>query len=485
MFRRKFRIPMVLIAVVMPIVITANEMPFPEAPRPIFSNYIQGIFSTAFTLPQEDATSLQKDPSKAEQAPENLSRDEVLLDPLARISDTFTITEDFKLRVRFWLDIYTRFNSDTYLIHNIQYPWIVYEIVDPHRIESVKHRNRFTQHYRAEKYVKNRLETIRKDLKKLGRTREKDLTEDQRVYLAQLKAIPGFKHKHLLSAHSNIRIQEGQRNHFLKSMDRGLKYLPFLEKEFYSLGLPLELTRLPMVESSFDLTAESKVGAKGIWQIMPQSAEFYLRMDGQVDERMSPFKSTIVAADLFRRNLQTFKTWPLAVTAYNVGIGNLRKAIETYKSNELSVLIQMSHKRAKVGAPERGAFRFASGNFYACFLAALYAEKYKEYLFEKIELSNAKLPPFLSHEMNGRVPLKSFLKKNKISTDDFLALNPDLRLTHKKNGSIPSGLIVFLPSDSSVFSASRLKLKKQSKNTFRKRLAGIRNDDQTTQSLKN
>lgn len=37
---------------------------------------------------------------------------------------------------------------------------------------------------------------------------------------------------------------------------------------FRDEGLPVELTRLPFVESSFNLFARSKVGASGIWQFM-------------------------------------------------------------------------------------------------------------------------------------------------------------------------------------------------------------------------
>ena len=41
----------------------------------------------------------------------------------------------------------------------------------------------------------------------------------------------------------------------------------------------MELTRLPFVESSFNVHAYSKVGAAGIWQFIPSSARIYLRAE--------------------------------------------------------------------------------------------------------------------------------------------------------------------------------------------------------------
>ena len=41
-----------------------------------------------------------------------------------------------------------------------------------------------------------------------------------------------------------------------------------MEEIFRQRQLPIELTRLPFVESSFNLNARSRVGASGIWQFM-------------------------------------------------------------------------------------------------------------------------------------------------------------------------------------------------------------------------
>ncbi|MGB1580857.1 MAG: transglycosylase SLT domain-containing protein, partial [Nevskiales bacterium] len=53
------------------------------------------------------------------------------------------------------------------------------------------------------------------------------------------------------------------------------RYMPYMESVFRKYGLPIELTRLPYVESSFNLHAYSSVAAAGIWQFMPASGRIY------------------------------------------------------------------------------------------------------------------------------------------------------------------------------------------------------------------
>ena len=49
-----------------------------------------------------------------------------------------------------------------------------------------------------------------------------------------------------------------------------------MERIFRDEGLPVELTRLPLIESCFDVEAYSKVGAAGIWQFMPATGPHLL-----------------------------------------------------------------------------------------------------------------------------------------------------------------------------------------------------------------
>lgn len=111
---------------------------------------------------------------------------------------------------------------------------------------------------------------------------------------------------------------------------RANTYMPIVERYLSAYGLHSDLKYLPIVESGFLTKAESGVGAKGIWQIMPATARGYgLIVGNGVDERENFDKATRIACTLIRDNYNmlikfTGKTnWPLAIAAYNFGIGNI------------------------------------------------------------------------------------------------------------------------------------------------------------------
>lgn len=106
-------------------------------------------------------------------------------------------------------------------------------------------------------------------------------------------------------------------------------YMPLFEETFRQYGLPLELKYVSIIESALNPRAESRVGAKGIWQFMYRTALNYgLRIDSYVDERMDPVSSVDAAARYFRDAYRIFGDWPLAISAYNCGSGNVNKAIK-------------------------------------------------------------------------------------------------------------------------------------------------------------
>src|ERR1700710_2447178 len=92
-----------------------------------------------------------------------------------------------------------------------------------------------------------------------------------------------------------------------------------MEEEFRRLGLPTELTRLPFVESSFNVNARSRVGASGVWQFMRRTAKPYMKVNKDVDERNDPIKSTLASSRVLKQNYMMLDSWPLALTGYNHG----------------------------------------------------------------------------------------------------------------------------------------------------------------------
>ena len=105
-------------------------------------------------------------------------------------------------------------------------------------------------------------------------------------------------------------------------------YFPIFEEVFCKYGVPLELKYLAVVESMLKPTATSRAGAKGIWQFMYRTARSYgLEINSFVDERMDIEKATDAAARYLKSLYNMLGDWPLAVSAYNCGAGNVNKAI--------------------------------------------------------------------------------------------------------------------------------------------------------------
>lgn len=108
----------------------------------------------------------------------------------------------------------------------------------------------------------------------------------------------------------------------------GRYYMPIFEEIFDSYDLPLELKAMTIIESQMNPRAVSRVGAKGMWQFMYNTAKAYgLHIDSFVDERMDPIKSAEAAAQYLEDAYEIFGDWNLAIASYNCGAGNVRKAI--------------------------------------------------------------------------------------------------------------------------------------------------------------
>ena len=106
-------------------------------------------------------------------------------------------------------------------------------------------------------------------------------------------------------------------------------YFPLIEETFRRYDIPLELKYVAIIESAFNPRAESRVGAKGMWQFMYRTALSYgLRIDSYADERMDPLASMDAAARYFKDAYRVFGDWSLAISSYNCGSGNVNKAIK-------------------------------------------------------------------------------------------------------------------------------------------------------------
>lgn len=342
----------------------------------------------------------------------------------ADTDEIFPLPPLLEPNVTFWKKIYTEVSVTEGLLHDRDYPALVYQKV---------HVGKRTGRRRS-----NYLDPIRDEFERKVRI---VISEPEDAWPEDVKEIGAKFLEHVprqewTGAENRIRFQQGQKERFLEGIMRSGAYLDTIRSVFREYQIPQRIAFLPHVESSFNPYAYSKVGAAGLWQFMRSTGRMYMEINYVIDERRDPFLSTIAAAKLLSHNYKQLGTWPLAITAYNHGVNGMRRAIRSTGSTDIGVIIEKHSSRS---------FRFASKNFYGCFLAASeIAANVSEYFPEiqlaprlhvsEIELDHYVRPSVLSSYLN-------------VSQDALEALNPALRrVVFTSDKMIPKGYRLRLPS---------------------------------------
>ena len=109
---------------------------------------------------------------------------------------------------------------------------------------------------------------------------------------------------------------------------RADEFLPELKKAFAAEGVPVELAWLAETESMFNPNARSPAGARGLFQLMPDTARAQGLSLFPFDTRTDPSKSAHASAKLLRGLHDRFDSWPLALAAYNAGEGRVGRMLK-------------------------------------------------------------------------------------------------------------------------------------------------------------
>jgi membrane-bound lytic murein transglycosylase D len=324
--------------------------------------------------------------------------------PLGYDENTFAIPEGLKERVQFWLDIYTKYTTDQGVLHDSLHVGVVYEPVDFTAIQKDASLNDRQKSKARRKLVEDKKKEIKDRLlalEKLSTTEgfdPKTLAGEDLRYWQMFEKIDEEKKFKASSEKGRLRFQLGQKDRFQQGIYYSGRYLQEMEKIFAEAGLPIELTRLPFVESSFNVMARSRVGASGIWQFMRYTGKKFMRIHSSADERNDPIRATRAAARLLKLNYNMLQKWPLAITGYNHGPAGVQRMVQKFKTDDITALVDERHKR----------FGFASANFYASFLAAVHAEKDAKKYFGEVF-------------WDGTVPAAEIKPKNRVNRKMLLS----------------------------------------------------------------
>ncbi len=313
---------------------------------------------------------------------------------LALASAALAAPEDFPKpasivpRVEFWKRVYSEVGTDGGFLHDPDDLRLVYEKVSlPNG-----------QWDRAgQRHVDARKRHVALLLLGLARGKRTGLTEEEQRLMALFPS--GAGSRTLGNAAKKVRFQLGQSDKFRAGLARQGRWDAHIRQVFADRGLPTELGALPHVESSFNPAARSSVGASGIWQFMPSTGRLYMRVDSAVDERNDPFLATVAAARLMKSNYDNIRSWPLAITSYNHGLGGMQRAARQLGTKDIGVIIDKYRSRS---------FGFASKNFYASFLAAMEIDLAPEAYFGTVRRD----PP----EDPERVILDHFYRPTSLAT---------------------------------------------------------------------
>ncbi|MDA8019092.1 MAG: LysM peptidoglycan-binding domain-containing protein [Thermoanaerobaculia bacterium] len=374
-------------------------------------------------------------------APADVSRAQPTAEPVAADGtqkravdpELFPLPEELEDAVDFWFKVYTQYPSTTKLLHDELHLGVVYAALDFSKLEKSNTSERRKREIRRD-HVRKTERKYRSILDHLAKGTDSPYPEEQRRVELMFGDVPGGRSKYT-AAKSRFRTQTCLRDHFSAAIERSGIYMSTIEQIFRAEGLPVELTRLPFVESMFQWKARSSAAAGGIWQFVPSTARAYLEMTAEYDQRYDPLVATKAAARFLGENHRALDSWPLAVTAYNHGRYGMKRAAKRH-GTDIAAIVKNYRSRT---------FGFASRNFYAEFLAAARVYHQRKRIFPGVE----PLPPldYAPFEPAHYVPVPELVAAAGADADVLRAMNPAIsREVWSGDLYLPKGYELRVPS---------------------------------------
>lgn len=212
--------------------------------------------------------------------------------------------------------------------------------------------------------------------------------------------------------------------HFQIKLDRVKLYMPFVEREFQAVGVPLDLKYLVIQESGLIADAVSTSNAVGFWQFKQGTAEeVFLQVDRQIDDRKNIVNSSRGAALYLKKHNASFDNWMCALVSYQMGLGGAKAYFGTkYNGKRIIDVDRNSHWYFKKFLAHKVAFEDQLTVF-----------------------TSSGSPRLVEVKVQGPSSLSDLAKKYKVSEDHLEEMNK-----WTSNGKIPAGRtysVMFVSND--------------------------------------
>ena len=199
--------------------------------------------------------------------------------------------------------------------------------------------------------------------------------------------------------------------HWLTS---GGRYRGLIEPILAAEGVPVELLWVVAVESDFDPFAESSASAVGLWQFRPATARSYgIRIEGAVDERRCPERSSTAAARYYRDLHEMFGSWMIAFAGYNAGHGHVRGELRDANATDFWEM-------------DESETLYANARRYAMRILTIAIMDQNRGAFGLSELADPDAWAFDVVEVPGNVRLSLLGEAVSLSADELREYNPEL-----------------------------------------------------------
>ena len=312
-------------------------------------------------------------------------------------SELFPRPVELEPAIDFWTKVYTEIDTDHGYLHDSEDLSVIY-----------------AQLNRDNREIETFREKIKDDLLILASGERANLTENQEDILELWP--DNVTRSRLERAANKVRWQLGQSNAFLEGLERSGAYRDHIDQVLLEKNMPPQLALLPHVESSFNPNAYSHANAAGMWQFTRPTGQRFMRIDNIIDERMDPYISAEAAMDLLEYNFQVLDSWPLALTAYNHGVGGMSRAVRETETSSIEKII------ANYKGPR---FGFVGRNFYPQFLAVNDIERNIDQYFESVDYA---VPPnFTEVRLDSYVDSQGIEESLGIAVSQLREDNPSLR----------------------------------------------------------